>query len=159
MLASLLTLALVVGSAGLALQQYYSAQQLRELRSRLQRLEQWQRESARIAAQIEQLQQVQKLAETSVNLGAETVRTLHLGIAAIPFGILEAIPVTRDTTRIVRALHDQISDVVYGSIVGSNRVLGSVIRHGIARDAKAGDVRKIGDTKTAIDPPEDAAGS
>ena len=61
------------------------------------------------------------------------MRTIHKGIAAIPFGILEAIPVTRHTTKVVRGTHDLISDAVYGSISIVNKTSGKVIRKGIGK--------------------------
>jgi len=140
MLASLLLLVLLAAGAVLALQLHRSREQLGDLQSRLRQLDRWQRESARLQAQIEQLQQLQRAAESTVCVGTSTVRSLHRGIAAIPFGILEAIPVTRDTTRVVRAVHDQISDVVYGSILGGNRLIGSVLRQGIVHDVQGGDL-------------------
>lgn len=70
----------------------------------------------------------QQLAEAAIDTGAATVRAVHLGISRIPFGILESIPVTRDTTRIVRQTHDLISEAVYGSIRGMNKAAGHVTR-------------------------------
>lgn len=70
----------------------------------------------------------QQLAETAIDTGAATVRAVHLGISRIPFGILESIPVTRDTTRVVRQTHDLISEAVYGSIRGINKAAGHVTR-------------------------------
>lgn len=70
----------------------------------------------------------QQLAETVIDTGTATVRAVHLGIARIPFGILESIPVTRDATRIVRQTHDIISDAVYGTIRGVNKAAGQVTR-------------------------------
>ena len=73
----------------------------------------------------------QELLEESIEGTTATVRAIHKGIASIPFGILEAIPVTRDTTRVVRGTHDIISDVVYSSISTANKTSGKVIRKGI----------------------------
>ena len=55
--------------------------------------------------------EIQQAAEMGVHLGTNTVRAVHMGIAAIPFGILEVIPATRHTSRLVRTVHDQISGV------------------------------------------------
>lgn len=73
----------------------------------------------------------QEILEESIEGTTATVRAIHKGIASIPFGILEAIPVTRDTTRVVRGTHDLISDVVYSSISVANKTSGKVIRKGI----------------------------
>lgn len=70
----------------------------------------------------------QQLTETAIDTGAATVRAVHLGIARIPFGILESIPVTRDASRIVRQTHDLISEAVYGTIRGVNKTAGEVAR-------------------------------
>lgn len=104
---------------------------LQELRLGMARTAAAALEGARMEAQLETLRQVQEVAEKGVEFGAEAVRAVHLGIASIPFSILEAIPVTRDTTRVVRGLHDGISNVVYDSITGVNRLLGGVLRQGL----------------------------
>ena len=93
-------------------------------------------ENARAEAQLDTLRQLQRVTEQGVELGASTVRSVHRGIASIPFGILEAIPVTRHPTRIVRGLHDQISDVVYDSISGGNKLLGGALRLGLKQAVK-----------------------
>ncbi len=79
-----------------------------------------------------QLAAGQTIAENVVEGGTSTVRAVHKGIAGIPFGILESIPVTRDTTRIVRKIHDAISDGVYGGISATNKAL-----HQAARNASS----------------------
>jgi hypothetical protein len=75
-----------------------------------------------------QMTAAQVLAEQVVEGGTATVRTVHKSIANIPFAILESIPVTRDTTRVVRRIHDVISDGVYGGISAGNKVLHEVAR-------------------------------
>jgi hypothetical protein len=70
----------------------------------------------------------QALAENVVEGGTATVRTIHKSIASIPFTILENIPATRDTTRVVRRIHDVISDGVYGGISIGNKVLHQAAR-------------------------------
>lgn len=73
----------------------------------------------------------QQLTEATIDTGTATVRAVHLGIAAIPFGILEAIPATRDASKVVRRTHDLISEAVYGSIRGVNKVVGEVARSAV----------------------------
>jgi hypothetical protein len=80
-----------------------------------------------------QLLEAQEILEDTIDITTATVRSIHKGIAAIPFSILEAIPVTRDTTRVVRGTHDLISDVVYSSISFANKTSGKVIRKGIGK--------------------------
>lgn len=128
---ALLSFAVLCGAlvAGLSLHD-----QVMELRHSLRRVEAWQRDAENTARALHTLAQVQKLAETGVDLGTGTVRSIHHGIAAIPFGILEAIPATRDTTRIVRAIHDQTADTVYGAIGLVNRVLGKGLRRGLGKE-------------------------
>lgn len=70
----------------------------------------------------------QALAENVVEGGTATVRSVHKSIANIPFTILEGIPATRDTTRVVRRIHDVVADGVYGGISIGNKVLHEVAR-------------------------------
>ncbi|MGK0248141.1 MAG: hypothetical protein ACI910_000869 [Oleispira sp.] len=81
-----------------------------------------------------QLLETQEILEDTIDTTTSIVRTLHKGIAAIPFGILENIAVTRHTTQVVRGTHDLISDVVYSSISIVNKTSGNVIRKGIGTD-------------------------
>ncbi|HEY0913966.1 MAG TPA: hypothetical protein VGE22_03755 [Solimonas sp.] len=105
-----------------------------ELRHELRRVEAWHSDYGYTSRALGTLAQVQKLAEGGVSIGTDTVRGIHHGIASIPFGILEAIPATRDTTRVVRAIHDQTADTVYGAINLVNRVLGKGLRRGMGVD-------------------------
>jgi hypothetical protein len=131
MAASLLVL--LAGALGLALAQRRAGREQEELRRAMQRLAAAMLEQARAEAQLQALRELQQAAEMGVDLGANTVRAVHMGIAAIPFGILDAIPATRHTSRLVRTVHDQISGVVYDSISGGNRLIGSALRLGLSR--------------------------
>lgn len=93
-------------------------------------------EALRMREANERLAEWQQITESSVAGGTQAVRAVHKGIAAIPFSILEAIPVTRDTTRVVRAVHDLTSDRVYAAISTVNRLLGETSRHAIGDAAK-----------------------
>lgn len=104
---------------------------LREARELLFRAEIVKAESERLLRAEQQLRQAQEISESAVSLGTGVVRGMHRGIAAIPFGILEAIPATRDTTRLVRKTHDRIADAVYGSIGAVNRGVGAKLREGL----------------------------
>lgn len=92
-------------------------------------------EAQRMLMQRRRIGAVQQFAETAVDGTTRTVQDLHRGIASIPFEILERIPETRATTRIVREVHDATSDTVYGGIRGINRLLGKGLRHGIKADS------------------------
>lgn len=85
-------------------------------------------EAERCRLNLKQLATAQQVSEVAVDFGANTVRAVHQGIAAIPFTILEAIPATRGPTRIVRALHDAIAGGVYDTITGVNQAVGSGLR-------------------------------
>lgn len=102
---------------------------------------------------IEQQQRIteaQQLTETAVDVGTQVVRQIHFGIAAIPFGILEAMPVTRDTTRVVRHTHDVIANAVYGTIRGVNKLTGQATRGALGlRDGRD---ERIADRKNDQEP-------
>lgn len=134
--ASALLLLCLLAAAGLLHMQRRAAAELAAAGRDIRRVAAALAEGVRAQAQLETLRLVTHGAEQTVQLGAETVRAVHLGIAAIPFGILEAIPVTRPTTRLVRGIHDGISNVVYDTITGANRLLGSTLRQNLAPPAK-----------------------
>jgi hypothetical protein len=139
MMAASLLLVLLAGAGALALAQLRAVREQEELRRAMQRLAAAMLEQARAEAQLQTLRELQQVAELGVDLGTKTVRTIHMGIAAIPFGILDAIPVTRHPSRLVRTVHDQISGVVYDSISGGNQLLGSALRLGLGRHDKPAD--------------------
>lgn len=93
-------------------------------------------ELRRIARQRQQLAAAQALGEGAVDGTTRAVQGIHRGIASIPFGVLESIPATRDTTRIVREIHDLAADSAYGTIRGVNRLLGKGMRRGLQRPAR-----------------------
>lgn len=136
MMAASLLLVLLLGAGGLALAQSRAEREQEEQRRAMQRLAAAMLEQARAEAQLGTLRELQQAAELGVDIGAKTVRAVHMGIAAIPFGILDAIPVTRHPSRLVRSVHDEISGVVYDSISGGNRLLGSALRLGLGQRGK-----------------------
>ena len=77
------------------------------------------------------LRAAQRFTEGAVDETSRTVEDIHRGIASVPFEVLDRIPATRDTARIVREVHDLTSGTVYGSIRGINRLLGSGLRSGL----------------------------
>lgn len=131
MLEVLLALMAVAGTFALSAGGLRLQVQLSASRDALFRREIEQAEGERLWRAEQQLAQAQEVSETAVSLGTGMVRGVHRGIAAIPFSILEAIPATRDTTRLVRKTHDLISDAVYGSIGAVNRGVGAKLRAGL----------------------------
>lgn len=86
------------------------------------------------------LRRLQTTSETLVDGGTKLVKNVHMGIANVPFSILEAIPVTRDTSKLVRGIHDVTSNTVYTSIRGTNKAVGAGLRLGLhARKHKTDD--------------------
>jgi hypothetical protein len=77
------------------------------------------------------LAQVEAVTE-GVALGTDVVKAVHLGIASVPFTVLEAIPVTRGVTKIVHGVHDAVSHTVYGAIGLANKALGLGLKLGAA---------------------------
>lgn len=96
-------------------------------------------DAAHAGESLARLATAQRLAEIMVAGGATTVQAVHKSIASIPFGLLEAIPVTRAPTKIVRGVHDLTANSVYRSIRGINRVLGKQIRKGLGESEKKDD--------------------
>lgn len=95
-------------------------------------------EQAQLAsAQLATLQAVGTFAQNSVSGTTATVRTVHEGIASIPFGILENIPVTAAGTKAVRNIHDATVNVVYSAIDGVNKNLGKIGRAFLERQTNA----------------------
>lgn len=137
MLAGALVLAVLCAGGGLWLAQLRFAQDhdIRELSRDIAAAAARYTEAQRMLMQRRRIGAVQQLAETAVDGTTRTVQGLHRGIASIPFEILERIPETRATTRIVREVHDVTSDTVYGGIRGINRLLGKGLRRGIRADS------------------------
>ncbi|MGH8528817.1 MAG: hypothetical protein ACRETN_03100 [Nevskiales bacterium] len=120
----LLTLLAAVQAVSLARQQRALALQLRRVAIH-------QAETRLLAAARKRLADVQELTEAALAGSTTAVRSIHRGIAAIPFTILENIPATRDTTKLVRGIHDLTADTVYGAISAINRALGSQLRQSL----------------------------
>ncbi|PTU31652.1 hypothetical protein [Stenotrophobium rhamnosiphilum] len=135
MIIALTLLALVISAALVV-----SLQRRMRAAQRLQRRNEAAVAELQLVTQIRgQISAGQSVAENVVAGGTNTVRAVHKGIASIPFGILESIPVTRDTTRVVRLIHDAISDGVYGGISATNKVL-----HQVARNAASSALKSDG---------------
>lgn len=150
MVEAALVLALAAASLALALASLRLQRRLRrEVPLLLFRAEVLQSEAARLQRVERQLADAQRLTEAVVSGGTQTVRAIHRGIAAIPFGILDAIPATRQASRVVRLSHDLISDAVYGGIGMVNRGVG----HGLRAGMKAGLPRPLAEGEAP--PPPD----
>lgn len=147
MIEAVLALLLLLTSLAVAVGTLRLDGQLRAVRGLFFRAEVLESEALRLQRAEQQLADAQRLSETVVAGGTQAVRAIHQGIAAIPFGILEAIPVTRDTTRVVRATHDLIAGAVYGGIGAVNRGIGAGLRAGLKAGLPGGDTRE---------PPENA---
>lgn len=126
--ASLMTLLVGVGLGAAALRLWRTERALTEQALTLRRNGLLLLETQRLHLRQTRLEDAQKIAEVAVETGTDVVRTVHRSIAAIPFGILEAVPATRDAARVVRQTHDLIADAVYGSIKGINKGVGSLTR-------------------------------
>ena len=115
-------------------------------------------EQARRVEALESLQDVQRTAEQAVETGAAMVREVHRGIASIPFDILENLPGTAAPAKVVRGVHDAITDGVYGALSGLNKAVGRELRRGL--DAKAAarsaDTGGTPPAPTAASPADDA---
>jgi hypothetical protein len=72
------------------------------------------------------------IATAVVNAPTAVVRFSHDAIAAIPFTVLENIPATAETTKVVHAIHDEISHAVYDVISGTTKGIAGLIRRGLA---------------------------
>ncbi|MEK6806023.1 MAG: hypothetical protein AABY95_05185 [Pseudomonadota bacterium] len=85
-------------------------------------------ELQRVLDRVQRLAAASAVAEGTVEGSTRLVQGVHQGIAAIPFGLLEAIPATRDTAKAVRKTHDFIADGVYDAVSVTNKIVGRVLR-------------------------------
>lgn len=132
----MLGLLAVSATLGLALWLGRDGRETARCRDALIRAELRRSEALRLQQAEQRIAELQRLTENTVSGGTEVVRAVHKGIASIPFGVLEAIPATRDTTRVVRKAHDLISDTVYGTIKAVNQGIGAGVRQGLQSGAQ-----------------------
>jgi hypothetical protein len=130
------TLLLSVGLAFLSTaffcqQKLSQSMELKTLLNRMQRAELLRAEQRLYALCVEQLEKTQSLLESGIGGTTAGVRALHHEIADIPFSVFESIPATRDTTKVVRGIHNLISDGVYSAISTGNKFAGNASRNGI----------------------------
>lgn len=81
------------------------------------------------------LEGAQQTTEHLLETGQAVVREVHKGIAAIPFDILEAIPGAGPPVRVLRGVHDRVTDSVYGALSGMNKAVGRELRKGLGGSA------------------------
>ena len=128
-LAALLLTALVLSAAALW-HSRKAARQLTQLEADLHRAEVAGREQAAQIKALETLRDTQQLTEHAIATGTAVVKEMHKGIADIPFSVFEAIPATRAPAKVLRGLHDSISEGVYGALAGLNKAVGRELRKG-----------------------------
>ena len=108
-----------------------AARQLQQLEADLHRAEVAGQEQASRIAALETLRDGQQLTEHAIATGTAVVKEVHKGIADIPFSVLEAIPATRAPAKVLRGLHDSISDGVYGALGNLNKAVGRELRKSV----------------------------
>lgn len=128
-------------------------QELLRLEADLQRALADGRAQAERLATLENLREAQATAEQVLAAGGSVVREVHKGIAAIPFNILESIPATREPSRLVRGVHDSITEGVYGALSGLNKAVGREIRKGLQEAATGRDGTSKPGAPTPASPP------
>ena len=118
-----------------------AARQIKTLEAELHRAEvAGQEQAARIAA-LETLRDSSQLAEHAIATGTAVVKEVHKGIADIPFSVLEAIAATRAPAKVLRGLHDSISEGVYGALGNLNKAVGRELRKGFEAESFASTAR------------------
>jgi hypothetical protein len=115
----------------------------RELRHRA-----WASERARFLAARTSIADATTNTTEAVQLGSTITKAGHQAIAGIPFGILGAIPGTREPSRRDRDLHDSIADTVYGTISAVSEGVGEASRRRLTGDPVTPEV------EDGSDPPE-----
>jgi len=76
-------------------------------------------------------------AEVAVETITQVTQAGHTVIATTAFNALEQFPLTKDTAKVVRGVHDSIVDGVYDSITALNKGIGSAIRRGTGMERLA----------------------
>jgi len=84
----------------------------------------------------------------AVVMGSSITRVSHRAIAAIPFGILRAIPATRERSKRIQAAHDERAARVYESIeTMSGRIAEGVRRRLIGEADAIGELSSFDETQ------------
>jgi hypothetical protein len=93
-------------------------------------------ERARFVASRTGLADTGDMTTAVVTMPTAVTRFSHDAIAAIPFTVLESIPATAETSKVVREIHDEISHAVYDAISGTTRGIAGFLRRGLSGRAQ-----------------------
>lgn len=74
------------------------------------------------------VQSAQRITESVFDTNAINLRRMYMNFAKIPFGFLESIPTICKTAKIVRKVHDLITESAFRSIFVVNRATGKLTR-------------------------------
>ena len=107
-----------------------------DLQRAVLRARMWRSEQALFLASRDRLAGIGDSASDTVDLPTAITRFSHDAIAAVPFAVLEAIPATADTTKVVHQIHDEIAHSVYDAISGTTRGIAGLIRRGLTGPPK-----------------------
>lgn len=113
----------VAGSGAVGLRLRRTAADLADIGADNRRLVAVTAENERMARSARDVAEAVETTSAAVDLGTSIVQGSHKVIASIPFEILDAIPATRDSSRVVRSIHDGTADAVYRSIFGVNKAI------------------------------------
>jgi len=154
---SLISLLLALSTTAGSLVLLVSARRLERsatgLRVAVQRARVEHTERARFIGSREAVAEGSDLASAVVTVPTAVVRFSHEAIAAIPFTVLENIPATAETSKVVREIHDEISHVVYDVIEGTTRGIAGMIRRGLSTPAPQGRQRPRPTPSPRSEPP------
>jgi hypothetical protein len=120
-----------------------------QLRADITRQRVDQEERARFVASRESIGDAGESTTALVTVPTAITRLSHDAIAAIPFTVLENIPATAETSKVVREIHDEISHAVYDAITGTTRGIAGLIRRGLVGPAKPPPAAPDDDDSTA----------
>src|SRR3954447_16057466 len=87
-----------------------------QLRFDVERRRAWVAERDRFLALRRQVVDISDTAGALIDAPAAITRAGHEAIAAIPFAVLDSIPATAETSKVVREIHDEIAGAVYDVI-------------------------------------------
>jgi hypothetical protein len=88
----------------------------------------WSNERAGILAARTAIADGIQVGTDAIQLGAGLAQSGHQAIASLPFGILRALPGTREGSSLVREAHDETADSVYDRIASVSDGLGRAVR-------------------------------
>lgn len=121
-------LLIFIGVLALGLLQLQQRQRTRALALRVHHAAIRQLEQQLEREQNHRLARAQRLSESVVEGTTDLVQSVHQNIAAIPFGLLETVPLVGTVARGVRVVHDGTADTVYDAIRAANKLAGHTLR-------------------------------